>query len=192
MPTKFDPETRFELRPAPPAPFRAASGNRVRAAQKPAARGAIGARQRTGVERSAAARGQRGGGTGLGDILSPAGVPGVVRGKNPGCPPPGRTPGAHLREQPRTARRMNSLHDDNAQAESRQLEVGTRACRVEAVWPRRRACASGRLHGRKNSDARANGFSPRLFGFVGKTSERGRLVCVGVQASACLNEQAKA
>jgi len=38
------------------------------------------------------------------------------------------------------------------------------------------ACAGSRLHGRKNSYARANGFSPRFFGFVGKTLERGLLV----------------
>jgi hypothetical protein len=62
---------------------------------------------------------------------------------------------------------------------SRMIEVGTMRVR-EAV------CTG------EKSDARANGFSPRLFGFVGKTSKRGRPVRVGVQASACLNEQAKA
>ena len=52
---------------------------------------------------------------------------------------------------------MKPSYDGSAQADSRRLEVGTQAC------------AGGRLRGRKNSDARANGFSPRLFDFVGKT-----------------------
>jgi hypothetical protein len=96
---------------------------------------------------------------------------------------------------------MNSSRQDETLMEPHQPEVGTqtvRACRAglsrrsKAKAEAQSAKAGGRWHGRKKSDARANGFSPRPFGFVGKTSERGRLVCVGVQASACLNDQAKA
>jgi len=74
---------------------------------------------------------------------------------------------------------MNSSHDGKAMAKSRQFEVETMRVR-EAV-------CTGEIF-----RARANGFSPRLFCFVGKTAERGQLVRVGVQASACLNEQAEA
>jgi len=73
---------------------------------------------------------------------------------------------------------MNSSHDGDAQPESRLLEMGTqsvRACRAglsrqnEVKAEAQHAKAGSRLHGRKNSCARANGFSPRLFGFVGKS-----------------------
>ncbi|MGD0351391.1 MAG: hypothetical protein ABSB84_13920 [Verrucomicrobiota bacterium] len=71
---------------------------------------------------------------------------------------------------------MKPSHQDETLMQLHQLEVGTPACRVEAVCPRRRACAGGRLHGREYFRARANGFSPRLLGFVGKTWGRGQLV----------------
>ena len=150
VPTEFGPETRFELRPAPPAPFRATQETEFeRLKTRLLAEQLAGAP--AGIERSAAARGQRGGGAGMGDILSPAGVPGAVRGKNRRRVPPGRTAGAHLREQPRTARRMKT---------QRQLEVGTmrvRACRAEALHRRGAVCTGEMFR------ARANGFSPRFF-----------------------------
>jgi hypothetical protein len=80
---------------------------------------------------------------------------------------------------------MNSSRQDEMLMQPHQLEVGIQA---KAGLPRRlvapkrseggsMAKAGGRLHGRKYFRARANGFSPRLLGFVGKkTWERGQLV----------------
>src|SRR5712671_2575580 len=54
----------------------------------------------------------------MGDGFSLAGVPGVVRGKNGGSRAPGRTAGAHLRQQPQTRRRMKTRREVEAETMS--------------------------------------------------------------------------
>ena len=83
VPTEFGPETRFELRATPPAPFRATQETEFERLKNKLLAAAVGAGH-AGAECSAAARGQRRGGAGLGDRVPLAGVPGAVRGKNRG------------------------------------------------------------------------------------------------------------
>ena len=114
MPAEFGPETRFELRAMPPAPFRATQEteferlkNKLLAEQLAGAAPELNAPLRRAANEAAALAWV---------TFYPLLVfPVLFEEKTASRAPPGQTAGAHLREQPRTARRMKT---------QRQLDIG--------------------------------------------------------------------
>ncbi len=106
VPTEFGPETRFELRATPPAPFRATQEteferlkNKLLAQQLRAATPELNVPLRRAANDAAALA--------WATVFPAAGVPGAVRGKNRGRRAPPPAAGAHLRQQP-ARRRMKT------------------------------------------------------------------------------------